>query len=203
MNKYEVNLRRLSILKSCILSNYEKLWCKSLGCPTSISEVRRDWSAHTGWTRSTTARNDRFIISSTLRNRMVTAICLRNHLQEVRNVNVSGQLEGDFMLLDYLFELGLLDSSFPWIPDCKVELCTRTLGLDNGGLELLIVFWCIAILYYGLRQTFKSVEATRQEICSSIVKIPFGGGSVMPWEGISFEACTELVIIKNGDFDCV
>ncbi|KAI4460720.1 transposable element-related [Holotrichia oblita] len=39
--------------------------------------------------RTTTARDDRFLVFSALRNRTVTAVSLRNHLREVRNVNIS------------------------------------------------------------------------------------------------------------------
>ena len=42
-----------------------------------------------GQGRTTTARDDRFLVSSALRNRTVTAVSLRNHLEEVRNVNIS------------------------------------------------------------------------------------------------------------------
>lgn len=62
--------------------NWEKPSCKSLQCPMSISAIWRDWSAHS----KTTARDDRFL---GLRIVMVTAVTLRNLLQEVRNVNVS------------------------------------------------------------------------------------------------------------------
>ena len=44
------------------------------------------------------------------------------------------------------------------------------------------------------------MATTRREITQACIaeRLPFGGGSVMAWGGISFEARTELVFIQNG-----
>lgn len=75
-----------------------RLVSRALGVSTSVihgivrryretgSYVRRRGQ---GKNRATSALDDRFMVMQTLRNRRQTAIQTRNHLEEVRNVNVS------------------------------------------------------------------------------------------------------------------
>ncbi|CAH1378431.1 unnamed protein product, partial [Tenebrio molitor] len=101
-----------------------------------------------GRKRVTTRRDDRFLVSTSLRNRTASAVLLRNQLQEVRDVNVN---ESRFCL--------------------------------NGS--------------DGRRRVWRRPGERYAPVCID-ERLPFGGGSVMVWAGISAEARTNLVFIQNG-----
>ena len=54
----------------------------------------------------------------------------------------------------------------------------------------------------GSRRVFRGPGARYHQACFE-EKVPFGGGSVMVWPGISSEDRTELVIIENGSLTAV
>lgn len=152
--------------------------------------------------RSTTARDDRFLISNTLRNRTVTAVFLRNHLQAVRNVNIS-----EWTVRRRLRDAGLSSRTRATGPPLSREHRTARLNFARNHLTWTLENWSRVLFSdesrFCLTGSDRRVRVWRRqgeryaEACIA-EQLPFGGGSVMAWGGISFHARTELVFVENG-----
>lgn len=179
----------------------------------SLSSVQRVWQRYqetglltrrpgSGRGRTTTPRDDRFLLSSALRNRTVTAVSLRNHLQEVRNVNIS-----EWTVRRRLHDAGLSSRSRATGPPLSRQHRIARLNFAREHLPWTIADWSLVLFSdesrFCLTGSDRRVRVWRRpgeryaQACIA-ERLPFGGGSVMAWGGISFDARTELVFIENG-----
>ncbi|KAL0822490.1 hypothetical protein ABMA28_004544 [Loxostege sticticalis] len=115
-----------------------------------------------------------------LRNRHLTAVQVRNSLQEVHHNNVSSDT-----ILRRLREADVK----PYRPANGPKLLrehrvARLRLLENTSDGQM------KIIYRRPGERYR--QACFEE------KVPFGGGSIMVWAGISSESRTELVVIENG-----
>lgn len=152
--------------------------------------------------RSTTVRDDRFLITNALRNRTSTAVSLRNHLQEVRNVNIS-----EWTVRRRLHAAGLSSRTMATGPPLSREHRIARLTFAREHLAWTIEDWSRVLFSdearFCLTGSDRRVRVWRRQgeryagVCIA-ERLAFGGGSVMAWGGISFQARTELVFILNG-----
>lgn len=179
----------------------------------SLSSVQRIWQRYqetdlltrrpgSGRRRVTTARDDGFIVCYALRNRTVTAVFLRNHLQEVRNVNIS-----EWTIRRRLHDSGLSSRMRATGPPLSREHRIARLIFAREHLAWTIVDWS-RVLFSDESRFCLTGSDRRDRVCQRqgeryaqvciAERLPFGGGSAMAWGGLSFEARTDLVFIENG-----
>ncbi|KAL0840909.1 hypothetical protein ABMA28_014708 [Loxostege sticticalis] len=154
--------------------------------------------------RCTTVQKDRFIVSTMLRNRHLTAVQGRNSLQEVHHNNVSPDTilrrlrEGDIkpyrpandpkLLREHrVARLRYAREHLRWTD----EDWSRVMFSDESRFCLFT--------NDGRRRVYRRQGERYRQACFE-EKVPFGGGSIMVWAGISSESRTELVVIEN-DFN--
>lgn len=155
-----------------------------------------------GRPRCTTVREDRFIVSTMLRNRHLTAVQVRNSLQEVHHNNVSSDTilrrlreadikpyrpaNGPKLLREHrVARLRFAREHIRWTD----EDWSRVMFSDESRFCLFT--------HDGKRRVYRRPGERYRQACFE-EKVPFGGGSIMVWAGISSESRTELVIIENG-----
>lgn len=155
-----------------------------------------------GRKRATSARDDRFIVSNTLRDRHSTAVDTRRALQEIREVNVSERT-----VRRRLNEAGLKSRRPNKGPELlqqhRVERLRFALNHVNWNQEE----WTRVLFTDESRFCLRSPDG-RERVwrrrgerfapCTFSPRVSFQGGSVMVWGGISYEARTELVFVDGG-----
>lgn len=156
----------------------------------------------TGKTRCTTAREDRFIVTTMLRNRHLTAVEVKNQLLETRRDGISERT-----VRRRLKEANLTPHRPANGP--KLERIHRTARRlyardhrywgDEEWARILFSDESRFMLYAsdGRRRVYRRPGERFIPACFE-EKVAFGGGSVMVWAGISSESRTELVLIENG-----
>lgn len=155
-----------------------------------------------GRKRVTSQRDDRFLVSTSLRNRTASAVLLRNQLQEVRNVNVS-----EWTVRRRLHAAGLSCRRMATGPPLQRRHRIARLNFARNHVAWTVDDWARVQFSDesrfclngsdGRRRVWRRPGERYAQVCID-ERLPFGGGSVMVWAGISAEARTELVFIENG-----
>lgn len=155
-----------------------------------------------GRKRVTTQRDDRFLVSRSLRNRTATAVSLRNQLQEVRDVNVS-----EWTVRRRLRAAGLSCRRMATGPPLQPRHRNARLTFARNHLAWNAEDWSRVLFSDesrfcltgsdGRRRVWRRPGERYAAVCID-ERLPFGGGSVMVWAGISSQARTELVFVRNG-----
>jgi transposase len=155
-----------------------------------------------GRKRVTTQRDDRFLVSTSLRNRTASAVLLRNQLQEVRDVNVS-----EWTVRRRLRAAGLSCRRMATGPPLQRRHRIARLAFARNHLAWNDEDWSNVLFSdesrfclngsNGRRRVWRRPGERYAPVCID-ERLPFGGGSVMVWAGISSEARTDLVFIQNG-----
>lgn len=161
--------------------------------------IRRPGS---GRRRKTSARDDRFMVLAALRNRHQTAVNVNNHLREVRNVQIS----------EWTVRRRLRDANLKaYRPATGPKLAPRhkqaRLQYSRNHVDWTLGDWSRVLFTDESRICLSSDDrrgrvlrrpGERYAQCTIAQRVSYGGGSVMVWGGICFDARTELVIIDGG-----
>lgn len=156
----------------------------------------------TGPRRRTTARDDRFLVIRSLRNRHVTAVSLRNQLQEIRNVNVSERT-----VRRRLAEANLTACRPAAGPELSRQHRVARLQFAREHQNWNDADWNRVLFTDESRFSLRGPDGRgrvwrrpgeRYAPCTFSERVSFHGGSVMVWAGISTEARTDLYVIPRG-----
>lgn len=159
----------------------------------------------TGPSRVTTNRDDRFIVSVSLRNRHLTAVETRNELQHVRNVNVSERT-----VRRRLNEANLVSRRPATGPELLREHRVARLQFAREHQNWNAIDWGRVLFTDESRFCLRSPDGRgrvwrrrgeRYAECTFSPRVSFQGGSVMVWAGISMEARTELYLVPRGSLN--
>lgn len=155
-----------------------------------------------GRKRKTVARDDRFIVTSVLRNRTLTSSEVRTRLQEVRGIAISTKtvrrrLKSSginshlpargplFATRHRVARVNFARNHYHWNDDAW----SQVLFTDESR-------FCLKPDDGRIKVWRRPGEGYAQ--CNIIGKEAYGGGSVMVWGGICMGARTELRVIENG-----
>lgn len=153
----------------------------------------------TGRNRVTTPRDDRFIVTTCLRNRFLTSVNIKQELNQVRGVAVSART-----IRRRLKEHDI--TPFRPANGPKLSAAHRQARLrfareylnwtEEQWTSVLFTDECRSCLYGadGRRRVFRRRGERYAQSCIE-ERVPFGGGSCMVWGGISIAGRTELVFI--------
>lgn len=158
-----------------------------------------------GRKRCTTARDDRFMVSSVLRDRFSTAPAVVRGLHDVRGVNVSKQT-----VLRRLKENDIEPCRPNKVPQLTpAHKRNRLLFAQNHG-NWTVEQWSDVLWSDETRVSLRDPDG-RQRVfrrpnerfapCTQVGTIAYGGGSIMVWGGVSYEAKTDLVFFQNRRLD--
>lgn len=155
-----------------------------------------------GRQRATTAIDDRFIRVSVLRDRHTSAVEIQNALQRVRQVAVN-----EITVRRRLHEANLRARRPATGPELLREHRTNRLLFARQHINWNRQDWRQVLFSDESRFCLRSPDG-RERVwrrqgerfaqCNFSERVSFGGGSVMVWGGISFDAKTELVFIDGG-----
>lgn len=156
----------------------------------------------TGLSRKTTARDDRFILMTSLRDRTLSSIQISNEIQRVRDVAVSHRT-----VRRRLAEKNVTPKRAATGPKLTTQHRQARLRFALEHLARTDDQWsCVlfsdesrANLYANDRRT-RVYRRPGERFAPCCIKetVAFGGGSCMFWGGISMNANTDLVIINCG-----
>lgn len=155
-----------------------------------------------GRKRSTTAIDDRFLRLTALRIRHCTARQIKNELLTVRNVNVTSQT-----VRNRLREQGIRARIPAKGPILTREHRIHRLQFARDHRDWTAENWANILFTdesrYCLFSSDRRLPVYRRDgerfsQCNFRNTTNFGGGSIMIWGGVSSEAKTELVVIRNG-----
>ena len=155
-----------------------------------------------GRKKCTSERDNRFITLNVLRDRKLTSVEMKNRLEDVRQVQVS-----DRTIRRRLFDIGLRSrrpaTGLELLRQHRVGRLRFAREHENWGNEEWsnILFtdesrFCLRTPDGRERIYRRTGERFLQNHFSP--RVSYGGGSVMVWGGISFEARTNLVIMNGG-----
>lgn len=156
----------------------------------------------TGPQRLTTERDDRFVVSQSLRNRHLTAVELRNRLQHVRNVNVSERT-----IRRRLNAANLVSRRPATGPELQRRHRVTRLRFAREHEHWNENDWGRVLFTDESRFCLRSPDGRervwrrtgeRYAECTFSSRVSFQGGSVMVWAGISMAAHTELYLVPRG-----
>ncbi|KAL0881938.1 hypothetical protein ABMA27_001695 [Loxostege sticticalis] len=164
-----------------------------------------------GRPRCTTVREDRFIVSNMLKIDILDAVQVRNSLQEVHHNNVSSDT-----ILRRLREADIKRYRPANGPKLLREHRVARLRFAREHIRWTDEDWSRVIFSDesrfclftndGRRRVYRrpapllrvSDDSSYYRQACFEEKVPFGGGSIMVWAGISAESRAELVVIENG-----
>lgn len=163
------------------------------------SNIRRPGS---GRTRCTTAREDRYMVSTMLRNRFQTAVVVKNHL-----LRAGGSNPSTCTVRRRLAEANLKPFRPANGPKLERQHRNSRLSYAREHLNWTLVDWSRVMFtdesrftlytHDGRQRVYRRPGERYYQACIE-EKVPYGGGSVHVWAGISSESRTELVVIENG-----
>lgn len=159
--------------------------------------------AKTGRPRATSARDDRYIRTTSLRNRMLNAAQLKQQLRDVRGVTVSR----------WTVRRRLLENRQRCRKPATCQKLTAAHRAERLRFAREHVNWTLEqwssvlfsdetrICLYGSdrRARVYRRQGERFAKCCIMEQVAFGGGSCMFWRGISLHAKTELAYIPTGN----
>lgn len=155
-----------------------------------------------GRPRVTTPQDDRYIRLQTLRNRQITGNDLNNLLAGVRNLHVSVST-----VTRRVRDSGLRARRPMVGPLLTREHRRARLRFAQEHRDWTVDDWKRVLFTDETRVALNSPDGRRRvwrrpgernSQCCIVAKEPYGGGSLMFWGGISWEARTELVPIRGG-----
>ena len=156
----------------------------------------------TGRPRCTTARDDRYLVNTMLRNRFLTGTALTQHFLRLGGSNPSA-----WTVRRRLKEGNL--KPFRPANGPKLERHHRTARriYAREHLEWTVEDWYNVMFsdeskfmlytHDGRAKVYRRPGERFMQACIE-EKVAYGGGSVLAWAGISAESRTELVFIENG-----
>lgn len=154
-----------------------------------------------GRKRATSHRDDRFLLTSSLRNRRLNAVQLGQQLQEVREVEISR-----WTVRRRLAEGGLTahrpaigPKLTPAHRQARLQFAREHLNWTmNQWGTVLFSDECRMCLHGndGRGKVYRRPNERFAQCCFS-ERVAYGGGSCMFWGGMSLEAKTELVFISG------
>lgn len=157
----------------------------------------------TGRKRSTTARDDRFIVSTTLRNRHLNAVQVQQQLYEVRRVAIS-----QWTVRRRLQESNLTPKTPAIGPKLTPAHRQARLRFARDHLNWTLEQWGSVlfsdetrICLYGSDRRRKVYRRPGERFAECCIeeRIAYGGGSCMIWGAISMGARTDPAFISRGD----
>lgn len=160
-----------------------------------------------GRKRVTSARDDRFMVSSVLRNRTLTSSEVKTTLQEVRQVTVSTKTIRrrikEAGIGAYLPARGPLLTTGHRVARSIFARSHRNWDDDAWGKVLFTDESRFCLKPDDRRVKVWRRPGERYAQCNIVGRESYGGGSVMVWGGISLGARTELHIVENGSLTAV
>lgn len=155
-----------------------------------------------GRNRATSALDDRFIRVSVLRDRHTSAVVIRNELQRVRQVAVN-----EITVRRRLNEVNLRARRPATGPELLRQHRVNRLLFSQEHINWNLQEWRQVLFSDESRFCLRSPDG-RERVwrrqgerfaqCNFSERVSFGGGSIMVWAGISYDARTELVFIDRG-----
>lgn len=155
-----------------------------------------------GRKRSTTARDDRFIVTTSLRNRSFTGVQVQQELRETRGVAVSS-----WTVRRRLKAANLTPKRPAKGPKLTPAHRAARLRFAREHVDWTEEQWSSVLFSDESRVCLNGSDRRRRVYrrpgerysqCCIEETVAFGGGSCMVWAGISMEAKTELVFIETG-----
>lgn len=178
--------------------------------PSTVLRVLRRFREHntyrrlpgSGHRRCTLARDDRYLTMVILRDRHLTAVEAINHLEQVRNANIS-----DWTARRRLREVNLTSRKPATGLQLELHHKRARLNFAREHVEWTEEQWS-QVLYTDESRFNRSSPDGRESVwrrpgerysaCAMSLRTAYGGGSVMVWCGISFDGRTDLVFVENG-----
>lgn len=155
-----------------------------------------------GRKRVTSERDDRFIVSSVLRNRTLTSSEVRTALQEVRQVTVSTKTVRrrlkEARIGAYLPARGPLLTTGHRVARTNFARSHCNWDDDAWGKVLFTDESRFCLKPDDRRVKVWRRPGERYAQCNIVGRESYGGGSIMVWGGICLGARTELHIVENG-----
>lgn len=161
--------------------------------------VRRPGS---GRRRCTSERDDRFMVTTSLRNRHQTGVSIQQHLQDVRGVTAS-----EWTVRRRLKEANLTPKRPATGPRLLPRHRQARLEFAHQHKNWTIEQWTPVLFCDESRVCLNGCDrrgrvyrrsGERYAQCCFRETVAYGGGSVMVWAGISMEGRTELVFVPGG-----
>lgn len=156
----------------------------------------------TGRARCTTAREDRYLVNTMLRNRFLTGTALTNQFRSLGGSNPSA-----WTVRRRLAEANLKPLRPANGPKLERGHRNSRLTYARNHLNWSAEDWSKVMfsdeskfmLYRndGRTRVYRRPGERFKQACIE-EKVPYGGGSVLVWAGISSASRTELVLIENG-----
>lgn len=177
---------------------------------SAVSRIYRRFQQTGGFTRrpntrcrrSTSERDDRFIVTTSLRNRHLTAVSIQQQLREVRDVAVS-----QWTVRRRLKEANLTCKRPATGPKLTTAHRQARLQFAREHLNWSIDQWravlftdeCRVCIYGSDRRSrvYRRPGERFSQCCFSET-VSYGGGSCMIWGGISLEGKTDIVFVPGG-----
>lgn len=184
--------RRLNLSRSAVRRVYARF--------LETGQYRR--RSGSGRHRVTSQRDDRFIVTSALRNRHLSGVDLQRRLREVRGVAIS-----DSTVRRRLREQNLRPHKPASGPQLTTAHRQARLEFARNHLNWTIDQWASVLFSDECRMTLYGSDGRRNVMrrpgeryaqCCISETVSYGGGSVMFWGGISLTGHTELVFIRRG-----
>lgn len=155
-----------------------------------------------GRKRVTSARDDRFMTSSVLRNRTLTSSEVRSTLQDVRQVTISTKTVRRRLkeagIKSYLPARGPLLTTDHRVARANFARSYQSWNDDDWGKILFTDESRFCLKPDDRRVKVWRRPGERYAQCNIVGRESYGGGSVMVWGGICIGARTELHIVENG-----
>lgn len=184
--------RQLHISQSCVSKVYKRF--RETG--GFISRPR------SGRRRCTSERDDRFIVSTSLRNRHLTGVDVQQELRNVRGVAAS-----EWTVRRRLKQADLTPKRPATGPKLTASHRQARLQFARSHLDWEVEQWKRVLFSDESRMCLHGSDrrgrvyrrpGERYAQCCFAETVAYGGGSCMMWAGISFDGKTELVFVPGG-----
>ena len=152
--------------------------------------------------RCTSERDDRFIVSTSLRNRHLTGVDVQQELRRVREVTVS-----QWTVRRRLKKANLTPKRPTRGPKLTTAHRQARLQFAREHLDWTVEQWTAVLFTDETRMCLHGSDrrgrvyrrpGERFAQCCFTETVSYGGGSVMMWAGISIAGKTELVFVPGG-----
>lgn len=184
--------RRLHISQSCVSKVYKRFRETGGLIPRPRSGRRR----------CTSERDDRFIVSTSLRNRHLTGVDVQQELRDVRGVAAS-----EWTVRRRLKQANLTPKRPATGPKLTAAHRQARLQFARTHLDWEVEQWRQVLFSDESRMCLHGSDrrgrvyrrpGERFAQCCFAETVAYGGGSCMMWAGISFDGKTELVFVPGG-----